>query len=67
MNNPLQDVPLNTKKVYVMATSPSGCKIYMPVDSNEEAILQLKRRELQDQLNNQPITNNPLDNPPAVA
>lgn len=65
--NPLNNVPLNTKHAFVMGKTYNGCKIYMPVDSNEEAILQLKRRELQDQLNNQPITNNPLDNPPAVA
>ena len=52
--NPLKSTPLNTKHVYVMATAPSGCEVYMPVDSDEDNIIHKKKEELQNYLN---ITN----------
>ena len=36
-------VPLNTKRVYTIATCRSGCQVYFPVDStNDEEILKKK-------------------------
>lgn len=56
MKNPLIDVPLNTKKVYVMATADTGCKVYMPVNSFDDKQQIEKRDELQAYLD----TKNPL-------
>ena len=53
MKNPLEDVPLNTKRVYVMATTYSGCEIYMPVDSNNDSAITQKKIDLQNFLNSQ--------------
>ena len=45
--NPLQNVPLNTKRQYVMAKTKSGCKVYMPVDSFSNVVLTSKKNQLQ--------------------
>lgn len=59
--NPLNDVPLNNKRSYVMGTTYSGCEIYMPVDSYDDDILKNKKNELQKYLDNQlPIDNQPM-------
>lgn len=51
MNNPLLDVPLNTKRIYVMAKTPKGCEVYMPVDYDDDNIIAAMKQELQMQLN----------------
>jgi len=51
MTNPLDNVPLNTKMVYVMATTPSGCEIYMPVDSSDVDVVNTTKQQLQSHLN----------------
>ena len=55
MNNILENIPLNTKKVYVKATTHSGCEIYMPVDCDNEYEESIKKQELQSYLNSQPL------------
>ena len=51
--NPLADVPLNTKKVYVVATAAHYCTVYMPVDSYIEQLQLDKKAELQAYLDSQ--------------
>ena len=46
-----KDVPLNTKQSYIMAINPGGCKIYLPVDTNNIEELRVKRDELFKWLN----------------
>lgn len=58
MNNPLQNVPLNTKKVYVMCETYDGCEVYMPVDSYDDQDQLRKKKELQYFLDQQ--ADNPL-------
>ena len=53
MENPLSDVPLNTKQIYVRAIAPCGCKVYMPVDSDEMKEHHKKRDGLLAWLNEQ--------------
>ena len=53
--NLFNNIPLNTKKVFVMGTDHSGCEIFIPVDSYDENIIQLKKQELQQFLFNQPL------------
>jgi len=54
--NPLASLPVNTAKAYVMATTLTGCKIYMPVVNNNEKFMNMKRDALQKYLNNQEFT-----------
>lgn len=49
----LDDLPLNTKRQYVMGTAVNGCEIYIPVDSDDENVLNLKKESLQKYLDNQ--------------
>ena len=60
MFNPLENVPLNTNSVYVMATTIEGCEVYMPVDvgrvteditDEQNKLIVKKKQELQDYLN----------------
>lgn len=51
MNNPLLDVPLNLKRVFVKAITPTGCEVYMPVDSFDETVQDAKKIALQIYLN----------------
>jgi len=51
MVNPLLAVPLNTKSVYVRGITMSGCEVYMPVDSLDDAEQKRKKDELQAWLN----------------
>lgn len=55
MNNPLDDVPLNTTSVYVMGKTLDGCEIYMPVKVAFEhtEFINNKKKELQFYLDNQ--------------
>ena len=53
--NPFLTTPLNTKKVFVMETDHSGCKIYLPVNSTNKIVIQHKKQELQQFLFNQPL------------
>ena len=46
MNNPFNNVPLNTKKVFVMRIDRSGTEIYLPVNSANETVIQNKKQEL---------------------
>ncbi len=50
MENPLESVPLNTEKVYVMATTKTGCEIYMPVNSQDDVEINKKKDDLQKYL-----------------
>jgi len=53
MINPLDDVPLNTKKVYVRGITPGGCKIYMPADTLDPVKQHKIKTQLQIYLNSQ--------------
>lgn len=55
MTNPLIKLPLNTKKVYVMAKTHDGCEVYMPVDSINDDIINAKKSQLQEWLNGYPL------------
>lgn len=47
MQNPLLNLPFNTKRVYVCGVSLSGCDIYIPVDSFDEQEQKAKKYEFQ--------------------
>ena len=47
MENPLKNVPLNTKKVFVFAKTKAGCEIIMPVDSQVDKVAHEKKDALQ--------------------
>lgn len=66
MKNPLKNVPLNTKRVYVMAKTHFGCEVYMPVDSDNDSYISQHKIDLQNFLNTQPIPPE-LPNDPRVA
>ena len=51
ITNPLIDLPLNTKRIYIMAKTPKGCEVYMPVDHEDDGIIDMKKRQLQTYLN----------------
>ena len=51
MNDVLDTIPYNTKHVYVMGKTKSGCEIYMPVDSYDEDVIVSKKEQLQNKLN----------------
>ena len=53
--NPFNNVPLNTKKVFVCGITHSGCEVYLPVDSTDKKVIQTKKQELQQFLFNQPL------------
>jgi len=53
--NPFINIPLNTKKVFVMGIDHSGTEIYIAVDSLDETVIQTKKQELQQYLLNQPL------------
>jgi len=38
MHDPFVDVPLNTKMIYVMGKTWSGCEVYLPVNSYSNAV-----------------------------
>jgi hypothetical protein len=63
MINPLNNVPLNTKQVYVVGTTYDGCEIYMPVDSFDENVINRKKNQLQNWLNTQPSPLKPFTGP----
>lgn len=45
----LENVPLNTDKVYVMGTTANGCEVYVPIMESDDE--QSKKSELQEELN----------------
>lgn len=47
-------LPLNTKSVYTVAADQSGCKIYIPVDSNDDHEILEAQGELKNFLASQP-------------
>ena len=51
MNNPFENVPLNTKKVFVLGITNDGCKIYLPLNTLNEMEQIKKKDELQEYLN----------------
>ena len=53
--NPFNNVPLNTKKVFVMGIDHLGCEVYLPVNSTNEEVIQTKKQELHEFLFNQPL------------
>lgn len=53
--NPFNNVPLNTKRVFVMGIDHSGCEVYLPVNSTDEIVIQTKKQELDQFLFNQPL------------
>ena len=59
MNKPLNDVPLNTKKVYVRGLTNDGCEIYMPVDSHDDKVIDQVKEDLQKQLDCQLVSVEP--------
>lgn len=59
MNSPLENVPLNTKKVYVRGITQNGCKIYMPVDHYDDSHIDSKKAQLQMYLNGQFLPRSP--------
>ena len=60
--NPLDNLPLNTRKSYVMATTKSGCEVYMPVDTDSNAVMIAAKNTLQEHLDTQPAP--PMPEPP---
>lgn len=48
MKNPFKNLPFNTKQSFVMGLSKEGTEIYLPVDSNDDDVLEGKRKELQE-------------------
>lgn len=55
IENPLKFLPLNTKRVYVMAKTHGGCKIYIPVDSYRHENQIFARNNLRTFLKSQPL------------
>jgi hypothetical protein len=53
--NPFNNVPLNTKKVFVRGIDHSGTEIYLPVNSTDEIVIQTKKQELHQFLFNQSL------------
>lgn len=51
MHNPLLNVPLNTKQIYVRAKTPSGCEIFMPVNHEDAKVVESMKTSLQNYLN----------------
>lgn len=47
MNNPLSNLPLNTNRSFLCAKLPTGCSLYVPVDSMDDEVLKRKKLELQ--------------------
>ena len=54
MKNPFKNVSLNTEKVYVRGTTQSGCHVYLPIDSLDDADQQTTKKNLQAYLDTQP-------------
>jgi len=50
MKNPLENIPLNTRRAYVKAITIDGCAIYMPVDSYDDNVIKNKLKQLKEYL-----------------
>ena len=59
-NNSSENIPLNTKRVYLKVTDPGGCIIYVPCNSNDKEYQLVERQQIQDWLNKQ------FPNPPDI-
>ena len=44
--DPLIDVPLNIKKIFVMVKAPDGCEVYIPLDNDCDLHAKIKKRAL---------------------
>jgi len=53
LTNPLNNVPYNTQRVFIMAKTLDGCEIYMPVDSRNDAYITQQKIKLQNWLDTQ--------------
>ena len=60
---PFNNVPLNTKKVYVMGKTWSGCEVYLPVDSYSDTVQLEARDKLHAFLASQPKPPKPTPEP----
>jgi len=47
----LDRVPLNTKKAFVMAKTPDGCEVYLPVDTTDHTSQEYLRDQFRAELN----------------
>ena len=46
----LSNIPLNTKRVYTVGVTASGCEVYVPVDSTDMRIVKRIQEKLQREL-----------------
>lgn len=53
MVDPFKSLPLNTAKVYTMATTSNGCEIYIPVLVNDDFLINQRQNELKTWLKRQ--------------
>lgn len=67
MNNPFEQVPLNTKQSYCVAKTHGGCEIFLPVDSDDAQAIEDKKTDLVAFLANQPLPEVPDAPPPKLA
>ena len=50
MNNPLDNVPLNTNRQFVMGVAKCGCEIYVPVEFTNILAQNVRQKMLQEYL-----------------
>ncbi len=50
MNNPLDNVPLNTNRQFVMGVAKGGCEIYVPVELTSILAQNARKRMVQEYL-----------------
>lgn len=50
MNNPLDNVPLNTNRQFVMGVAKGGCEIYVPVEFTSILAQNVRQKMLQEYL-----------------
>lgn len=50
MTSPLKNVPLNTKRIFVRATIPGGCHLYLPASTTDAKELSKLKVALQRDL-----------------
>ncbi len=69
INNPLENIPLNTKRMFIMGVTYCGCEIYLPLRSRDDKYIAVMKQRLQNHLNKQKIPPefNQTDPPPRVA
>lgn len=55
------DFPLNTKRMYSMATTYNGCEVYFPIDARDMNTVNTRKKEVQDYFNSLTPEVLPLD------